>query len=154
MDRTFLPLILLKQEDSEPIEGITRFMKLVFLAQEEGLDDDLYEFEAAQYGPFSKSLYSHIDSLVEEKYISEEQEEIRPGEYKQIYRITDKGKETLRNAQDSDELDLTDSESLRQIKSKRNSEDLWDLLEYVYWEYPQMAKNSVLDIPVGPTENN
>ncbi|MFC7081199.1 hypothetical protein [Halorussus caseinilyticus] len=75
MNKKLLPLSLLRAADETAIEGITRFQKLVFLAQREELDEELYPFKAGKYGPFSKTLYDDIDRLVEEGFITQSSRE-------------------------------------------------------------------------------
>ncbi len=57
-------------EDSEPIIGRTRLMKLLYLANHEydiadllGLSDKWYRFEPYHYGPFSKDVFDDVDFL-------------------------------------------------------------------------------------------
>ncbi len=150
MNTKLLPLALLEANETEPIEGITRFMKLVFLAQEETLQEEFYEYEAGQYGPYSKSLYDDIDRLEARGFIERtDRETADDKDDEQVYVLTQKGKRTLEEARNrSDEFPET-LEDLSDVKGQYNSMDLWELLEYVYGEYPEMARNSVLDIATG-----
>ncbi|MFB6177024.1 MAG: PadR family transcriptional regulator, partial [Halobaculum sp.] len=75
MNSKLLPLGLLAAADEETIEGITRFQKLVFLAQREQSVESLYDFEAADYGPFSKELYDDLDKLVAKDFLSRKKEQ-------------------------------------------------------------------------------
>ncbi|QCS43400.1 PadR family transcriptional regulator [Natrinema versiforme] len=150
MNSKLLPLVLLEADGGEPIEGITRYMKLVFLAQKEHLDREIYEYNPGQYGPFSKDLYDDIDKLEEEGFIERVDQTTAKGNDKQVYRLTEKGERTLRQARALPEEAFPEIlDNLKDLKEEYNSMDLWDLLEYVYAEYPGMAENSVLDIPVG-----
>jgi len=150
MNTKLLPLALLEANETEPIEGITRFMKVVFLAQEETLSEEFYEYEAGQYGPYSKSLYDDIDRLEARGFIERTNRETAGDQDdEQVYTLTQKGKRTLEQAQKLPN-DCTETvEDISEVKSQYNSMDLWELLEYVYAEYPEMAKNSVLDIATG-----
>ncbi|WIV67530.1 PadR family transcriptional regulator [Natrialbaceae archaeon AArc-T1-2] len=149
MNSKLLPLALLEVNDEEPIEGITRFMKLVFLAQEERLGRDIYEYVPGQYGPFSKELYDDLDKLERKEFVERVDEPTIKENDRQVYQITDKGRRTLRQAREIPDNDFPEAvESISELKDSYNSMDLWDLLEYVYAEYPHMAENSVLDIPV------
>ncbi|WP_210424028.1 helix-turn-helix transcriptional regulator [Halorussus ruber] len=125
-------------------------MKLVFLAQEETLQEEFYEYEAGQYGPYSKSLYDDIDRLEARGFIERtDRETADDKDDEQVYVLTQKGKRTLEEARNrSDEFPET-LEDLSDVKGQYNSMDLWELLEYVYGEYPEMARNSVLDIATG-----
>lgn len=145
MNAKLLPLALLESNDEEPVEGITRFMKLVFLAQEEELDREFYEYEAGRYGPFSRKLYDDLDKLEAQRFVDKVPEQTQTENEKQIYKLTSKGKDSLVGARRSRDLSAL-SEAVDRIKGQYNSMGLWDLLEYVYGEYPEMAENSVLDI--------
>lgn len=48
---------------SEPVTGITRLTKLLFLLKEEGGIDNAFSFEPYKMGPFSSEVYSEIDFL-------------------------------------------------------------------------------------------
>ena len=151
MNTKLLPLAFLECNDEEPIEGITRFMKLVFLAQKEKVGEDFYRYKPGQYGPYSKSLYDDIDKLESEGFIRRRDK--RTGDDKndkQTYELTEKGERTLNRARELPGNDFPEAiEGLETVKSQYNEMDLWELLEYVYGEYPEMAENSVLDISTG-----
>jgi DNA-binding PadR family transcriptional regulator len=150
MNTKLLPLALLEANETEPIEGITRFMKLVFLAQQETLQEEFYEYEAGQYGPYSKSLYDDIDRLESRGFIERtDRETTDDKDDEQVYALTEKGKRTLKQARNRSDAFPAVLEDLNDVKSRYNSMDLWELLEYVYGEYPEMARNSVLDIATG-----
>ena len=147
MNKKTIPLALLEATAEGKIEGITRFQKLVFLAQEEELHRTLYNFEPMDYGPFSSSLYEDIDRLVEEGFIRENKEPTShpDGEDKQVYEITNTGKKGLIAANLEEDF-VGRHEQYEEIIDKYNELDLWPLLEYVYEEYPDTAKNSKLKI--------
>lgn len=144
MNSKLLPLGLLAAADGETIEGITRFQKLVFLAQREVLEDTLYGFDAADYGPFSKDLYDDLDKLVAKDFVRRDEEQTQLRNTKQVYELTDKGGRALDNAPESDRPSADDE--LDEVIREYDGMNLWSLLEYVYDEYPKMAKNSELDI--------
>lgn len=146
MNTKLLPLALLEANDEEPIEGITRFMKLVFLAQEETSLGEVYEYRPGQYGPYSKHLYDDIDRLEAKGFIERTNRETDGDKNdEQVYTLTEKGERALRHAREQPEVPEPVGD-LGSLKENYNSMDLWELLEYVYGEYPEMAKNSVLDI--------
>lgn len=151
MNKMLLPLTLLHESEAGEIDGITRFQKLVFLAQEEGDIGEEYEFEPKGYGPFSKLLYDDIDQLVKEGFIEERREPTgrRADNDKQVYRLTEDGRQAVEHAAgDGDELDMPDEleTSVRETLEEYEQVDLYELLKYVYSEYPEMAKNSKLNI--------
>jgi uncharacterized protein YwgA len=147
MNKKLLPLAILELADNDSIEGITRFQKLVFLAQQEELDEDLYNFIPGSYGPFSKSLYDDIDGLVERGFIQEQTEPSARSENedKQVYTLGPKGRSALKQAEHSNETPFSMS-TLEDLVADYNEMGLWELLEYVYSEYPGMAQNSNLHI--------
>jgi uncharacterized protein YwgA len=145
MNSKLLPLGLLAAAEDETIEGITRFQKLVFLAQREELNEQPYEFEAEKYGPFSQRLYDDLDRLVEEGFVDRSREQTQLRNTKQVYELTDKGRHAVVHAPVEQRPNTTGT-ALREFDRVYNQMNLWSLLEYVYDEYPKMAKNSVLDL--------
>lgn len=152
-----LPLFLLHTENEEEISGITRFQKLVFLAQEGGLSDDPvepldemkpFEYEANDYGPFSRELYDTLDRLQKRGYIKVETEFTRSGNKRKDYCLTDDGR-TLANEEFGDlpdsptELDH-DLKVLKSVKRLYSDRPIVGLIDDLYAEYPEYAKDSVL----------
>lgn len=147
MNKKLLPLAILELSSGDSIEGITRFQKLVFLAQREELGEEFYNFIPGSYGPFSKPLYDDIDKLVEKRFIQEETKpSARPGNQdKQVYTLGPKGHRALMQAEESGGTPFSIGQ-LEDLVSEYEQIALWDLLEYVYSEYPEMAENSNLHI--------
>ncbi|WP_276280882.1 type II toxin-antitoxin system antitoxin SocA domain-containing protein [Halorussus caseinilyticus] len=147
MNKKLLPLSLLRAADETAIEGITRFQKLVFLAQREELDEELYPFKAGKYGPFSKTLYDDIDRLVEEGFITQSSRETSSSSEneKQVYMLQTDGEAAVENGVTGENERLSPKQ-FEDFVEEYNDRELWDLLEYVYEEYPRMAENSKLDI--------
>ncbi|WP_232703169.1 hypothetical protein [Halobacterium wangiae] len=145
-----LPLAILYAEDEDAVEGITRFQKLVFMAQRK-LDDlevGDYEFRPDDYGPFSKELYDDIDELAADDYISCKTTRTPSGGVKQTYELNEKGKQflefllhTRREAEEG--LQLSEIEAL---KEQYNDVPLLEFIQEVYDEYPEMAVNSKLNL--------
>jgi len=145
MNSKLLPLILLSKSDEEKIEGITRFQKLVFLADQELFGgSDHYNFRPDQYGPFSRPLYDDLDRLAASDFINVETERTFAGNKKKVYSLDEKGKKVLERT-DSDEIEF-EEEELEKIVQEYNKEDLWDLLEYVYERYPGFTTESKLNL--------
>ena len=149
MDRDLLPLTLLAVGEEQSVNGITRFQKLIFLAQKE-LEDlpDLYEFRADKYGPFSRGLYDDIDELVEKGYAELDTESTRLGEDKKVYRLTEKGEDKLKSELMSEDFEFRIT-NLGDLMDEYEDKGLWPLLKYVYREYPSMAEESTLNIGLG-----
>jgi len=147
MNKKLLPLAILELADEDTVEGITRFQKLVFLSQEEILDEQFYNFVAGSYGPFSKSLYDDIDKLVAKGFIREDKEQsggIDNGD-KQVYSLGPKGRSALMRAEQKGDTPFSMGD-LRALVDDYEKMGLWELLEYVYGEFPEMAENSNLHI--------
>lgn len=141
-----LPLVLAYVDDEEEIEGVTRFQKLVFLAQQETSLDDGFDFNAHDYGPFSKDLYAALDAYREKGLLRRKKTTTRSGNEKHIYELTDEGRETVSKLLSENEQLSEHSESAENIKKKYNDIPLRELLQYVYHEYEDMASQTKLDI--------
>lgn len=151
MNKKLLPLTLLHEAETDEMDGITRFQKLVFLAQEEGEIEEGYDFVPHSYGPFSKALYDDIDRLVDEGFVEEGEEQTAESadNDKQVYRLTEDGRQVVEHAANGgDELDMPEEleASVRATLGDYEDTDLYELLKYVYSEHPGMAKNSKLNI--------
>lgn len=147
IDRELLPLALLYAESGEEIQGRTRLQKLVFLTQKEftRAEDRLpgtYTYVPYDYGPFARDLYDDLDRLKDRKVIVEDPEEMEDGKIKYDYRLGPRADEYL--AEIPEERFEAALELAQKIKSRWNSEELPELLDYVYSEYPEYAENSVL----------
>ncbi|WP_162993886.1 PadR family transcriptional regulator [Halalkalicoccus subterraneus] len=144
-----LPLALLALNEEGQIEGITRFQKLVFMAQME--IDDLqtrkYEFDSYKYGPFSKELYDDLDRLARNGYINRSVEKTGNENEKHIYSITEKGSDYIFQIleRDSTQDDLA-VEDLRQLKEEYNDMPILQLIRLIYNQHPEYAKDSKLDV--------
>lgn len=144
MNNKLLPLAVLHATDDGTLDGITRFQKLVFLAQREREGANPYEFRADNYGPFSPDLYDDIDRLEEADFVESHDEETSMGNIKNVYSLTEKGRKAVENSLEEDfPISADEVESLT---DEHEDTDLFDLLEYVYTEYPQMARNSELSL--------
>lgn len=136
-----------REGDNEPIDGITRMEKLVFLARNWDVlrpQVEEFEFEPDNFGPFSDILQDDLESLrtmglVEtleagsekgaDEYVS--QKHSAEGEYSRPtrYRLTSAGEAVARQLlADHDEA----FEALSEIKSKFNAMSLDRLLSFVY----------------------
>lgn len=148
-----VPLLMIKAEDGEEVSGITRFQKLVFLAQMGGLEDDpipsletdsKYEFEPYDYGPYSKELYDNLDSLVEKGLVKTQKRETPSGNTRKDYSLTEEGRDLLDRASKLGDISEIDKKIIRGIKRKYNDMPLFELIDKVYAGYPEYAKNSKL----------
>ncbi len=130
-------------QDQEEIQGRTRFQKMVFLLQQEFGNTEFYDFEAYDYGPFSKGLYDDLDDLIDRNLIKETREEFDEDKVYYEYKLTDAGRELIERLSDQERAQDIMALSER-LKQEINSEDLSVVLDRVYSEYPEYAENSVL----------
>jgi uncharacterized protein YwgA len=150
MHKRLIPLVLAYAGDEEPIEGRTRLQKMVFVMQqelvEEGVfqEEDLYEFFAYDYGPFSKELAEAIDEMIEVGLLEEETKEYdEEGNLKYLYELQTEGRELAEQ-----ELDETAPaellEKAQNLKQRYNDDlSLPEVIDEVYAEYPEYAEDSV-----------
>ena len=133
-----LILLLLNGDNKFPIDGITRFEKLVFLTQKEILDkwDDArmkFNFKPDRFGPLATEIYDEIDFL---KSIGMIKEEVG-----KKYEITDKGKRFL-EMKTYERVHEDIRKRISDLKEKHGREKLDDLLRYVYSNYPDFTVKS------------
>lgn len=141
-----LPLALLYVDRGRSVEGITRFQKLVFLAQkeEEGVEK-AFDFYPDKYGPFSSELYNALDDFEDRNLIRQETEHTRGGNEKHVYSLTPYGRKVMRKAREDEKYDDV-FEAAQKIKQKHNEMPLDRLLRIVYNRYPDYTDKSELDI--------
>jgi len=140
-----LPLALLFVDGGRPVEGITRFQKLVFLAQKEEDVNNVYDFYSDKYGPFSSELYNALDDFEERDLVRQETEYTRGGNEKHVYSLTDYGRKVMRKARENNKYDDV-FEAAQNIKRQHNDTPLDRLLRIVYNRYPDYTDESELDI--------
>ena len=143
IDSRLLPLAIIAAND-ESVEGITRLQKLVFLAQEEYLEEEEYDFEPYDYGPFSTGLYSEVDNLELNGYVECDEVATGSGNIKKEYEITREGEEILERFEDRNLR--RKMEQIGELKERENDKPILELLRDIYNKYPEMAKNSQLNI--------
>lgn len=138
--KTDLLLLLLDAHDRRPVVGLTRLVKLLFLAQMEVLPDEPlrahgcapFEFVAHRFGPFTFDIYDEIELLRSVGMADDDDGQ---------YYATDKGgrfvKQRLRQRIPADQI-----EGIEALKKKYCYKDLDDLLHYVYTKYPAYTVRS------------
>lgn len=171
-------LLLLYLNNQEPIKGAVRLTKMMFLFNEQiskmlkkrGLESEqLPDFIAYNYGPFSKDVYEQIelfagigfvsvtdintkedmfgiDDVVEAEFIDEcyqGDSELKTENNFWEYRITDVGKGFVEKEL---LIDLTDEhkEILETFKRKITEMPIRQLLYYVYTKYPDYTEKSLI----------
>jgi len=155
-------------ELGEPINGITRFQKLVFLIkQKEGPQAIVasakeFLYQPYKMGPFSKQLYKDIELLISlglvkttklEYFITDDGDTDADGEHEfpseetsettiesTKYELTDRGMEAGRDLFAG--LKKKDREALVEFKTFFNSIPLRQLLIFVYQKYPEFTTES------------
>ena len=150
-EREAVPLTLLSAVDGSEVQGTTRLQKLVFLAQNGGLDDDpipdvqqefdVFNFDPYNYGPFSKELAQTVDDLADRGLIKKSATTTSSDNSRDDYQITDKGEQVL-----DDALSERDENLLWGVKRLYNDTPLLKLLNEVYGDYPEYAENSELNL--------
>ena len=124
-------LLMLASENSSPIFGATRLMKMMYIARlklkKKIRGVDFYQFYLHKYGPYSKELQDDISQLSIQDYIVEELVNIGNVLMK-VYGLTEKGKEkvrTLKSQHDTRNI-------FEEIKSTYNNVSLYTLIRKVY----------------------
>lgn len=100
--RTELLLLLLENLKNKSIKGRTRFQKMVFLIQEEGIDFG-YNFKPYLYGPYSEELGNDVSMLTQLGFLTVNSEEIKSDGVvhdRYAYSLTEEGKEAANKIQE------------------------------------------------------
>jgi len=154
--------------EAEPVRGVTRLQKLLFLLWKEGAFyeevRDLYGFRPYDFGPCMDDLYDDLD-FAEDIGLISIQEVPSGNEYeggdedaflrdfgiklvkrptRRDFALTEVGREAAKEIYDS--LEEEGRQRLDQIKRRFNSMPFFDLLRYVYLKYPAFARKSVLSL--------
>jgi len=154
-----------KNEEGEEIKGITRLEKLMFLLYKQSSFKDVigkdYKFDSYDYGPFSSEIFDDIEALKisgilhEETFMGEKLESIDFEENEmnvnedisnilsmKKYKLTKKGFAISKILFDS--INDKQKAEIINIKKKFNSIPITNLLTYVYNNYPDVTKKSVI----------
>lgn len=154
--------------EGEPVRGITRLQKLLFLLWKEGAfyEDipNLYDFKAYDFGPCMDDLYDDLDFAEDIELISVQEvpsgNDFEGGDEdafladfgftpprrptRRDFALTEAGLDAAKTIYSN--LDEQRRQRLDQIKRRFNSMPFFDLLRYVYRKYPAFAKKSVLSL--------
>ena len=156
----------------EPVEGITRLDKVMYLLSEspefcEAVNKG-YTFEAHSFGPFAPEIFDDIAALKHEGIIRvvsarEPRNKIETVDEETVEQVFDQEKEAEKNiswmAYPIERYELTDSGlqvgallykgltekqrmKLEEIKKMSGNMSLKSLLHYVYSKYPKMTEKS------------
>jgi len=99
---TEMLLLLLENLKNQTIKGRTRFQKIVFLLQEEGVNFG-YNFRPYLYGPYSEELSHDVNMLTELGFLATNSEEMKSDGVvrdRYVYSLTEEGKETASKIQE------------------------------------------------------
>lgn len=155
---------------NEPIRGITRFMKLLYLLDVEGKFDKNFYFEPYKMGPFSSEVYPELEFLksyptperplietkkdrggsnlftqeqikiIEDISLEGEDEPLSYSEINTEFSLSDLGEKVACKLWD--QLKNDQKTTIESIKTKYGGIPLRSLLKYVYKNYPEMTTNS------------
>ncbi len=141
--RQVLPLFFAHVNEQEPIEGRTRLQKMLFLLSQEYSETSFqYRFYPFDYGPYSSTLQSDLDMLIENNFLDEKLGSNLSDRRKYRYSIMVKGTRIVERALDLGRF-LKMYESCGAIKNHANHMNLDDLLAEIYSKYPYYAKSSI-----------
>jgi len=130
------------------IRGRTRLIKLLFLLKEKyGVVSDSYTFFAHRFGPYSHEVLDDIIELRTRSLLSEHNVTNKShvdGKTREveefIYRLTAIGDQAAKRI--SLKLPTTVKDKFVALREDFGKKDLKELLEYVYYNYPEYAAES------------
>lgn len=171
-----------QDESNVPISGRTRLAKMVFIFKKEVLPlkdfedlfeaDELPEFFAWKFGPYSKEVFDDIDffksiAFIESSEGDETTEAPSPAEAfersmwangdagetepsessldeytEEKFELTDLGENYVKDKRLWKGLTGAQREALKELKKKFNRAPLYSILRYVYKNYPDMREKS------------
>lgn len=129
-------LSLLDSNNQEPIKGKTRLMKeLFFISLNVPSLNELFEFEADNYGPSSDVIMGYIDDMKQMNIIAAKKQ----SQDNITYTLGEYGKKFI----DQEQLDL-DYELISEMKTlcQRLTND--ELLALTYFSFPEMTEESLV----------
>ena len=103
----------------KPIEGRTRFQKIVYLLKKKSQIPFDFNFKPYYYGPYSEELSDLITFLTALKLAEEKTDYLGKGIIRYNYELTDKGKRYFEKFKESaDRETLNDIKKLRKVVSE------------------------------------
>jgi uncharacterized protein YwgA len=142
MNKSLFVLQMLLCGEKKPVRGKTRLIKLMYITGKELQKQklapfDFYVFRKHYYGPYSDELVEDIEKLVENGLVKRDVELVSDVYEENIYGITSKGAETLKNASPEELQVLSFVEKIMErIKGEFNDMPLSFLISDVYAKYP------------------
>ena len=156
---------------NEPIEGITRLDKIMFLLSGDerfkSIINQGYTFEADNFGPFASELFDDLEALKHEKIIQitssrepvtrievadekkviDVEEDDNPSDTDfsvNVYQLTPQGQEIAELIWNG--LSIEQQMKLIEVKKTWQNRPLSELLHFVYTRYPEtIAKSKIKD---------
>lgn len=135
-----LLLAVLGATDRQRVEGRTRFMKLVFLLDQETDVDVDYEFDGYKHGPFTREVLDDLEELDRKGLIDAQKTSTSSGNVMYNFKVTSQGErevDRIRNRRDEDIVS-----EIERIVNEYGNKPIFVLLDYVYDEYPDFAEKS------------
>lgn len=129
---------------NEPIRGVTRLQKELFLAQKALKDEGVkykYAFRPYNLGPFSKDLYRDIEWLKVENVIDEKQVYSPVAGIYRTFALTEKGCEEVSNLLRSNDF-LRIFTTINKVKKEYNEMNLLQLVEFTHEVFPDYIKKT------------
>lgn len=146
LPRAIYPLILLYSMSNKEIDGKTKLEKLIFVIQKRLIEDlkwgvtaSNYDFRAFNFGPFTEEVYDDIASL---KLLSLV-DVVGEGD-NQKYSLTTKGVTVVERLIAQKRLSSDFLSEIMKIAKSLGELRLDKLIEKVYKEYPEYARNSLI----------
>lgn len=129
---------------NEPIGGITRLQKELFLVQKRLKDEGIkykYPFRPYRMGPFSRDLYRDVEWLKSEHIIEEKRLYLKNKGIYRIFKLTPKGRKEVSNLikKPTTFRLLT---VVEQIKRRYNSMNLLELVEFTHQVFPEYVQEA------------
>lgn len=133
-EKYLIPLLIAKE--LKAIGGKTRLQKLVRLVQSKlegiGISKIDYEYKLHHHGPFSFQLARITETLVEGRYLSERREITPDNHVLFVYKLTQKGREMLKDSQKKSILGKRIAGIVRDVSKEYGYMSLPDLVEEAY----------------------
>jgi uncharacterized protein YwgA len=136
-------LIVLALLYNGPVQGRTRMMKLLFLAQDRAekrgvrLGEDRFEFVPYRFGPWSYEVLLVLEDLQREGLVEEVVEETPRYGPRFRYFLTKRGREAAEQARRRLPRELV--EELDRVYQEWAHKPLLELIAYIYQAYPNYA---------------
>ena len=137
-------LIFLKLNDRDPIKGRLMFVKMLFVANKEVLDnklDKVFNFYPDKHGPYSKVFAQSLLELKNKELIAEKLLK-KDFSYTYTYNLTEKGDSSIKNNFDS--LDKSIQKRLSLLKKAFLEQGYMKVLRYVYQKYSEYTTASLI----------